>query len=859
MQKKSLLRTKLLAAVLCAAMAAEPSVLYAEDFSDEFYSETEPEEAVPPQETIPEEEITPDEEMTSEENMTSEEPEEDTEGEQEFFSEASEETDSFTDAETELLSGTCGEGVTWKLEEGVLYIDGNGAMDDFVIMKDFWTGEIIEEETHRQPWNGHESEIREIYVGDGVSYIGKIAFSNCVNLTKVVIGNSVKKIGTDAFVNDSNLIEVSLGNSLEEIGERAFGGTGITHLVLPASIKKVDGASLRSMWNLEEIEVPDNGIYKTIDGVLYCDQGKTLLLYPPKKTGEYTVPESIEKIAAEAFSYTSLTKLVIPDSVKEIGEGAIDYSEDLKSLTFGKGIKKIPARCCFYDLVLEEVVIPEGVESVEYAAFYCCRSLKSITLPSTVKNIGTAFEKYTDVTILNPELIKAEDGSFISGIWVNVTAEEKYDYAFQVLELVNKERAAVGADPLVMDESLLETAMERGFETVLYWSHTRPSGLDCGTANNLLFGENIAVGQGSPKSVMNSWMNSSGHKSNILSKGYETIGIGCVNYNGTLYWVQCFGDEAKGSVDAASYSNRTNTRKVLVKKDAEYYSGSFDVEKTNLTVGETTTFQCLWNNRVLTGETGAVAESSDTSVCVVDGKKITAKGEGTAVITMYYPGYKEAAVTRKITVKKKSNSGSNSGNNSGSNSGNTSGNNGNTSGNNGGNSSENNTAKNYQVTFNPNSGKTATKSRTVKANSSIGTLPKATRQGYTFSGWYTAKTGGTKVSDQTTVKKNSTYYAHWTKVTVKKAVVSGLTNKNGRKMSVTLKKIKGAAGYQILYSSNKKFSGAKTKTTAKTSVTLKSLTKNKTYYVKVRAYKKDSTGKKVYGAYSSVKKIRIKK
>lgn len=78
-------------------------------------------------------------------------------------------------------------------------------------------------------------------------------------------------------------------------------------------------------------------------------------------------------------------------------------------------------------------------------------------------------------------------------------------------------------------------------------------------------------------------------------------------------------------------------------------------------------------------------------------------------------------------------------------------------------------------------------------------------------------------------------------------------------MTVRVKKIIGASGYQILYAANSKFTGAKTMTTSKASLTISGLKKNKTYYVKTRAYKKDSKGKKVYGLYSAVRKIKIKK
>ena len=83
-----------------------------------------------------------------------------------------------------------------------------------------------------------------------------------------------------------------------------------------------------------------------------------------------------------------------------------------------------------------------------------------------------------------------------------------YAKAFQVLDLVNKERAKQGLSPLTMDSSLLDTAMQRGFENVLYWSHTRPNGQDCFSANSLMMGENIAMGPDAAGQVMNLWMNS---------------------------------------------------------------------------------------------------------------------------------------------------------------------------------------------------------------------------------------------------------------------------------------------------------------------------------------------------------------
>lgn len=94
-----------------------------------------------------------------------------------------------------------------------------------------------------------------------------------------------------------------------------------------------------------------------------------------------------------------------------------------------------------------------------------------------------------------------------------------------------------------------------------------------------------------------------------------------------------------------------------------------------------------------------------------------------------------------------------------------------------------------------------------------------------------------------------------------KPSIKSVKNTGKKKMVVKLKKkVKGAAGYQIVYATNKKFTqNKKTVTTKSTSKTISKLKKGKTYYVKVRAYTKDSKGKKIYGKYSGVKKVKIKK
>ncbi|MCQ4637943.1 S8 family serine peptidase [Anaerovorax odorimutans] len=134
-----------------------------------------------------------------------------------------------------------------------------------------------------------------------------------------------------------------------------------------------------------------------------------------------------------------------------------------------------------------------------------------------------------------------------------------------------------------------------------------------------------------------------------------------------------------------------------------------------------------------------------------------------------------------------------------------------------------------------------------------------TRKGYVFAGWYNSSSYRTKVTSFS--GGDQTLYAKWTKVKTGRTSIKKLKQKSKTKLKVTYKKISGAKGYQITYSTSKKFSKKKTKsvTVKGTSKTLSKLKKGKTYYVKARAYKTDSVGAKVYGKYSKVKKIRMKR
>lgn len=148
-------------------------------------------------------------------------------------------------------------------------------------------------------------------------------------------------------------------------------------------------------------------------------------------------------------------------------------------------------------------------------------------------NIGEALNAGQDASV-------SQYGSEYTDIWLEGTY--LYEEAWKILELVNKERAKIGVPEVTMDKDLLYAAMTRAIETQIDFSHTRPNGESCFSISSKVFGENIAAGNSTAEGTMRQWMNSPGHKANILDKDFSIMGVGCFTQGGIRYWVQLFGN-----------------------------------------------------------------------------------------------------------------------------------------------------------------------------------------------------------------------------------------------------------------------------------------------------------------------------
>mgnify|MGYP005758772629 CR=1 FL=1 len=323
-----------------------------------------------------------------------------------------------------LASGTCGENLTWVLEEnGTLTISGTGEMYNYA-------------RAEYGPWKDYQSSITTVYIENGVSSIGDSAFESCEALTDVTIADSVTSIGKNAFACCSGLTSVTIPSSVTSIGEYAFqycsslktvtipdGITSIkkgtfynctgltdvtigknveniesgafeyckelTSVIIPSSVSSITGRPFSECKKLTSITVADdNPSYMSKDGVLFDKNGETLLFCLQGKEGNYQIPDSVKSINSGAFfNCDKLTGITVPNSVTNIQESTFFGCSNLTSIVIPNSVTSIGeaafSRCCN----LTQMIIPDSVVSMGTQVFSECTELKSVTLSKNMTAI----------------------------------------------------------------------------------------------------------------------------------------------------------------------------------------------------------------------------------------------------------------------------------------------------------------------------------------------------------------------------------------------------------------------------------------------------------------------------------------
>jgi len=236
----------------------------------------------------------------------------------------------------------------------------------------------------------------------------------------------------------------------------------------------------------------------------------------------------------------------------------------------------------------------------------------------------------------------------LKGPIFKVSNKVHYDEAFKVLDIVNEERATEGLTPLEMDSNLLKLANQRGAEISFYYSHTRPNGEPWSTLikQGGIRSEIIAVGYGSAAAAMNGWMNSEGHRKNILTPGFRYMGVSAYEADGEMFWVQVFSNEKESIAPKRSdVVTETHSVETLLGQDiyfGENYENRSDYFAVNIdTVTEMKTLIVLFNTNWYPIQHSNLDpdiwnwSSSNTGVATVDEKgRVTAKKAGKTTITV---------------------------------------------------------------------------------------------------------------------------------------------------------------------------------------------------------------------------------
>lgn len=188
------------------------------------------------------------------------------------------------------------------------------------------------------------------------------------------------------------------------------------------------------------------------------------------------------------------------------------------------------------DLDLATVTIPD-ISSLSAEKQLHIRTAYAKNYLSGVDKSGS-FAPYANMT-------RAEAATLLDRL-LNSTAASSDNFVEQVIELVNQARTQEGLAALTQDKLLCAAADIRAEEISRVFSHNRPDGASCFSAlreQNISYtaaGENIAAGQATPSDVVQAWLNSEGHRANIMNGKFTSTGVSHTVINGRHYWVQIF-------------------------------------------------------------------------------------------------------------------------------------------------------------------------------------------------------------------------------------------------------------------------------------------------------------------------------
>ena len=700
---------------------------------------------------------------------------------------------------------------------------GCTALTDIVIPKTL-------EEAH--PYIFTNSDVQTVTLEEGMPKVPGFLFCGFATLESIVLPESITEIELSAFEGCEMLSDISLSSNLTTIHQGAFKDcVSLIHIALPESLTVLGDSSgdgvFEGCYALEELRLPKglkelgNHTFTGCEALKDITIPKTLVssgVYAFQDSGIKTVTleEGMPKVPGFLFSgFATLESIVLPESITEIELSAFTDCINLQTITLPKNLNAIGENAFHNCNSLEKVVLPDNINEISYFSF---DDVELWAMPNTITEASLLREGIPhhvyDVPIpVDSIQLNTTDKTMISGTTYDLFATIAPSNA------TNKELIWTSSNTAVVTVSASGRVTERGNGTAIITATAKDGSKKAARCT-------ITVK--TPVSAVKLNVTSKAMKPKDVYYLSATVSPSTAS-NTDLLWIsnntKVATVSASGRVTARGNGTAiiTATAKDGSKKAAKctitvktpVSSLKLNVRSKTLNRGNTYTLKAsiypsTASNKSITWS------SSNTKVAKVDSKgKVTAVNGGSAIIT--------AKASNGMVYKC-------------------------------------NVYVRYKITYYLNGGKNDSKNPSVYYNQNI-TLKNPTRKGYSFVGWYSDSACRKKYPKVTTKSKGDIKrYAKWAKISVGKASTPSLTNLKGKKMQVKLRKVAQASGYQITYTTDKRFkSNVKSTYTSALTKTLTALKTKKTYYVKVRAYKYDSTKAKVYGSYSSVKAIRIKK
>lgn len=659
-------------------------------------------------------------------------------------------------------------------------------------------------------------QLSSIVIPEGITTLPRDFFSGCSKLTSVKLPDSLKTIEYGAFYKCTSLDQVAIPQGVTTVEARAFNEcTSLTMIIIPSGVKRVEDETFSGCTSLEQVQLPEQ-LERIGEGAfLSCSALQGIQL-----------PASVTLIGKSAFSgCRSITAIEIPDGTS-LSYSVFSGCGKLKHVALPEGLSVLGEYLFRNCASLERLTIPKSVTSIETSAFY--RSgLKEILIPGTVKQIKSRAFAYC---------------YHLGNVQIESGVEEIGDEVFL---------GSSSMKSLYIPESVISIGEGAFWEKTALYGSAGCAAQDYASEHGLLF---IECSERPEFPSDNEPPENPGGESPETGKQPQTIDVaksfsktyGCepfeldasaktaLTYESSAPSVAAVSEDGTVSVKAGGIATIT----ITAAENEKYKSASARVEiqvnKASQTIGGivaadiTRTYGCRPFHLGTSAKTAVTYKSSAPGVAAVSADGIvTVKSGGIVTLTVTAvetAQYKAAA--KKVVLKINRASQTISG------------------------------LRSYTKSFRVNgrfslNAKAKTRLTYKSSNGKIAAVNSA--------GKVTMKNPG-KVTITITAAGTNQYNGTSRKITIntklKKPVLKVKAYK-GRKIRITWSKVSGSSRYQLYVydSKKKKYVRRLTKKASVKSVMHKGLKAGKVYKYKVRVYRMVS-GKKVYSAYSSVKKAR---